>query len=522
MAIIPVRDLDGIGIVRDMPPEVLPPNAWTDGKNVRFTDGAVEQIDGESAFGGVAPAAPYFVMSAPEISTQEDSFIVAGLSDVYVYRDGAYTKITRSSGIYNAGDDNRWTGDILGGVAIVNNGVDKPQQWVFPPNASMPLADLTDWSASWSCRVMRAHRNYLIALDVTKSDVRFPYMVKWSDAADPGSVPQSWDITDATRDAGEVNILDGDGFVVDGAELRDQFVIYKEHSTHAMRFVPTTDIFAFYQLFPNYGLLSRNAIGQMYNQHFVVTQSDFIVHDGVTPTPIGDRRISNWFYRAVGASGTGRVFVVPNYRRREMWTCFSQAGDVVPDTAVIWSWQKNSWTVRDLPGCPSIGVGGVTVGTDDGTWNDDGDGTWNDTDAVWYEGQTNLEQQLLMTDPGGLRLRLAGHGRDFVGTNKYSYVERTGIPLGSGTHLHSMKRIQAIWPLMTTRDMRPVEIEVGVHKVSGGPVTWSSPQTFRPWVDRKVNVNLTGVALAVRFSNNVSAGMRVAGYDIDIDEMGTF
>ena len=39
-------------------------------------------------------------------------------------------------------------------------------------------------------------QNYLIALDLTKSGTRYPHMVKWSAAADPGTVPASWDETD--------------------------------------------------------------------------------------------------------------------------------------------------------------------------------------------------------------------------------------------------------------------------------------------------------------------------------------
>lgn len=521
MAIVPLRELDGIGIVRDLPAETLPLNAFTDGKNVRFADGAVEQIDGESAFGGAAPHAPYFAIAAPEVSTFEDSIVHCGLSSVYAYRDGAHTDITRASGPYNAAGNNAWNGTVLGGVLVLNNSVDSPQQWVFPPDTATPLEALTDWSTSWTCKVMRSHLNYLIALDVTKSGTRFPHMIKWSHAAEPGAVPDSWDIADATRDAGEHNLIEGGGFIVDGASLRDQFIIYKEDSIHAMRFIQSNAIFAFYQLFPDYGLLSRNAIGQLYNKHFIVTQSDFIIHDGAIEQSIGDRRIKNWFYQAVGSDGARRTYVTPNYRRKEMWICFSQSGDVVPDTALIWSWQTNAWAVRDLPPAPAIAVGGVAFGVTELTYEDAVE-VYADTEDIYYEGQSNLEQQLVMCDPDNSRLLVAGHGKDFAGSHKYSFVERIGLPLGKGTHLHTMKHIKGIWPLMSSRGTKAVTIEVGSQQVPNGPVTWSAPKTFRPWVDRKVDCNLTGVALAYRVSSNNGAGFRLAGLDIDVDEVGTF
>src|ERR1044072_3998833 len=43
MPVLPTRGLGSVGIIKDVPATDLPPNAWSDGLNVRFNDGAVER-----------------------------------------------------------------------------------------------------------------------------------------------------------------------------------------------------------------------------------------------------------------------------------------------------------------------------------------------------------------------------------------------------------------------------------------------------------------------------------------------
>jgi hypothetical protein len=45
--VLPINDLAKVGLVFDTPPVSLPANAFTDGKNIRFRDGAVRKMEGE-------------------------------------------------------------------------------------------------------------------------------------------------------------------------------------------------------------------------------------------------------------------------------------------------------------------------------------------------------------------------------------------------------------------------------------------------------------------------------------------
>ena len=45
--VVPITQLDQTGVILDTPPVALPPNAFTNAKNVRFKDGAVRKMEGE-------------------------------------------------------------------------------------------------------------------------------------------------------------------------------------------------------------------------------------------------------------------------------------------------------------------------------------------------------------------------------------------------------------------------------------------------------------------------------------------
>ena len=224
MAFVPVNQVGKYGVNRDLSVTELPAAAWTDAQNIRFLDGSAYQFYGHGEVFAGTVVEPYHVL--PVTVSGVKYWIYAGAGKIY--RVGApggvitHTEITKTATTYT-GAKNAWTSTVLGGIPILNNGVNPPQQWLL----SGLCTDLTAWPASTSCAVMRSFKNMLVALDVTKSGVRYPYMVKVSHPADPGSVPVTWDITDSTKDALEYDISSGYGYIIDGMELRNSCMIYK-------------------------------------------------------------------------------------------------------------------------------------------------------------------------------------------------------------------------------------------------------------------------------------------------------
>lgn len=212
MAFIPIN-LDGqMGLIRDIPGHLLRPNTWTDAQNVRMDNRVAGAMLGHIERYATPTIAPYKVFFIPGESNL--FWVLVGLTDVIVHDASSYTEITRVSGDYTGGESDRWNGGVLSGILILNNGVDDPQYWATAA-AGTKLADLPNWPANTKAKVVRPFLNFLIALDVTESGTRQPYLVKWSHGADAGAVPTSWDDADASLDAGEFDLGQTKDFLVD-------------------------------------------------------------------------------------------------------------------------------------------------------------------------------------------------------------------------------------------------------------------------------------------------------------------
>lgn len=131
---------------------------------------------------------------------------------------------------------NQWTGTSLSGIPILNVGDTSKYPMTWDLNTANKFVDLANWPANQYCKSLRAFKNYLVALHVKKGATIYPFMVKWSSPADPGAVPATWDASDATNDAGETDLAEGGDVIVDGLQLRDCFMIYKESSCWRMDF----------------------------------------------------------------------------------------------------------------------------------------------------------------------------------------------------------------------------------------------------------------------------------------------
>ena len=233
MAIVPIENLGELGVIKDVPPYQLPPNAWSDGNNVRVLDNAIKKCKGYQEILATCPISPIFL--APLASGTEYFWVACGTAKVYVHDGSSWSNITRQSGgsdvDYSATAAENWSATVIGGVLILNNGIDDPQEWPTTAgiaSASTRLQDLTNWPASTTCKVVRAFRTFLVALNVKESGTNYPRLVKWSHEAATHTVPSSWDESTASLDAGEYELAQGSaGEIVDGMTLGDQFIIFK-------------------------------------------------------------------------------------------------------------------------------------------------------------------------------------------------------------------------------------------------------------------------------------------------------
>lgn len=379
-----------VGVVADVDARKLPDSGWSSGRNVRFDGYTATKVRGARVVQGSLSATAYSVFAH---TTFDGSLFFAypGISLVYTVNNNTHYDITRLSASstvrpYNTDATQLWTGGVLGGLLFINNGIDLPQIQLTP-TASCRLSNLPNWPSTVTtrCACMRAYRNYLIALDVTKAAIRYRQMVKWSSSADPLTAPSTWNEADPTSDAGEFSLSETNGTVLDSMPLRDINIVYKDDSVHGMQYIGGTFIFRFYQIFSGVGLLARNCVAAFEQYHcFVGNDLDVYVHDGNSIRSIAQDRWREWLRQNVDGTNYERMFVVPNPVTSEIWICIPTGQEDYTSKVLMWNWRKDSWGVRDLNNVSAGAVGGIESSDYLTPWSALTD-TWDSWGVTWSE-----------------------------------------------------------------------------------------------------------------------------------------
>ena len=496
-----------VGIVTDPNPSDVTAQVWTGGLNVKFRNGAVAKADGLSR---VFPAtlAPSLHLQ-PYLSQNTPYWISGSATKLHRTEGSVWQDVSRTTGgAYAATLQKNWNGGVLNQVVVLNNGVDLPQSLL--PTATR-FTNLPNWPTDTVCKVMRPYKNYLVALGITKASVDNPTTVKWSSPADPGEVPFTWDVNDATNDAGENFLADTSGAIVDGKKLKDTFIIYKEDSVYSMRYVGGTFVFQFQQLFDDIGALSTNCIAEFDGKHFVVGQGDVYVHNGVQKSSIIDGKMKNYLFNSIKNATVKAVFVVPDYNNNEMWICFQSSDNVVTGSpyanrALIWNWKDDNWSIRDIPETPAATYGIVDPQISD-AWDND-TATWDSDTTAWGNASYNPSKSKLVfagTNQG--TVFAVGDTNLYDGATFKARVERNQIYLGDD---QKIKFVSSITPHINGKGT--CQIYVGANFLHDAPTEWFGPFPYTIGVDEKIDCRVSGRYVGVRFEFETTGSWSLNGY----------
>ncbi len=519
----PVDNVGQLGIVTDLQPHEIPLNAWSAGRNIRFRDGYVEKFKGHSEVFATPLWAPYWLLPVP--SSSNYFWLYASLAKVGATDMISHADLTRAvGGDYGATASLNWTGDMLGGIAVITNGVDVPQMWNTPSLATR-LANLSNWNVLWTCRIMRAFRQFLVALDVTKSGTRYPQMIKWSHPADPLTVPTSWDETDATKDAGEVSLSESGDFVVDAFSLRDIKCIYKEYTTWGMQFIGGVNVFRFYKIFDSFGMFAPRAANEFFSgKHLVFTGDDLVLHDGQQADSVLQKRARNLLSGKVDPTNGKRSFLVTNYALSEAWACFPEIGSSQANRALVWNWKDGTVGLRDLPLASFIAAGVVDPTATGSSWGSDS-ASWGSDSAAWGDRTYDpTRRRILAAIPGVTKLALLDDTQQEFSSTMTSLVERTGLgfPLKKDRppDFTTRKLLKGVWPRVEGTDGGVINIYVGSQEKIDGPVTYSPARAFVIGQTDYIDVLTEGRLHALKFESTTDIEWRLHGYDVDVVPAG--
>jgi len=495
-----------VGIVTDPNPSDVIPQAWTGGYNVKFRNGAVTKAAGFSRV--FPPTVQPSLHLQPYLSQSVPYWISGSATALHRTQGSTWQDVSRvSGGPYTASIEHNWNGGVLNQVVVLNNGSDLPQS-LLPTDTK--FTDLPNWPTDTRCKIMRPFKNYLVALGLTKDSIDNPTTVKWSSPADPGEVPFTWDVTDATNDAGENFLADTSGAIVDGKKLKDSFIIYKEDSVYSMRYIGGTFVFQFQQLFDDIGALSTNCIAEFDGKHFVVGQGDVYVHNGVQKSSIIDGKMKNYLYNSIKNTSLKSVFVVPDYNNNEMWVCFQSSDANIAEgfanTALIWNWKDDNWSLRDVPQTPASTYGIVDPQVSD-AWDDDSMG-WNTDTTAWGNASYNPSKStLVFAGTSQNSVFAVGDTNLFDGQTFKSRVDRTQVYLGDD---QKVKFVSSVTPHLSGKGT--CSVYVGANMLHDSPTEWYGPYTYQIGVDDKIDCRVSGRYVGIRFEFEDTQDWSLNGY----------
>ncbi len=534
MAIVSLDNLGAVGIVRDLKPWELPPEAFTDGQNIRFSDIGVEKFKGHAAVFDPPTVAPYWLLQ----SFKDGSFywIYSSLTKVYVTDGTTHKDITRATGgDYGANADTNWNGGILNGVPILNNGSDNPQQWDRDFATPGKLVGLSNWPSaaetSLAATVIRPFKNYLIAMDVTEDATRFEDVIRWGHPADPGAVPSSWDYTDLAKRSGRRALSETPGAIIDGAVLGDIFVIYKEEGTFGLELIGGQLVFRTWQMFPVLGLMTRRCSAAFRGGkfHLVLTvEGDLVAHDGRQAESVVNKKWRRWLQDTISDDYFQRSFLtVSRDNSNEIWICIATETNTFPDTALVWNWRTGAFSTRALPNLAHIEWGVVEVTPPTDIIDNQEQIVDTDSSLIGARSFSARNAHLLFADPNNTKLFRGNDTQQFDGTSFTSYVERLGLGVVGRdrfgewrTDFQRRKLLKSITPKMESTT--PVRFYAASQEEKNGPVTYQGPKLFDPAVDEKVDFEAAGRFIGYRVESVDDSSWNLQGVDLDIELLGGF
>ena len=511
MGKVSINLLGQIGVITDAQPEEIAPNALTVGNNVRVKNNAVQRRGGFANILG-SPS-----ITADGIGIYNSTFgnyvVYAGPSAVYADASGAPINITGPTISGSAAV--RHTGGTLNGVYIFNNGVDVPQYWGGNPAST--LATLPAWSSGWSAKILRPFKNYLVALNVTKAGANYQYMVKWSSAAEPGTVPASWDEANPANDAGEIDLAETTDPMVDAAPLGDSLIIYKSSSMYAMTYIGGQYIFSFRRIPGNVGMLAAGCCAQTPLGHVVLTPGDVVLNDGQSTRSLVDGRVREYLFSQISSSYYFKCFVVANNAKNEVLICYPANGSSVCNKALVYNYANQACTFIDLPNA-TCGTAGEFSYASISAWNTDAS-DWDSDITTWLQSDVALTQSRVILATSAPKIQAMDIGKMDDTASFTATVERTGLIFDDA---EAVKLFTAAYPRIQGDAGKTVYFQFGGAMSVGSDYTWSSPTPFVIGTTRKLDGFATGRLLAWRAYSVDAFDWRMTSMDMDVSPQGLF
>jgi hypothetical protein len=354
----PIQQLGAGGVVKDTPSVQLGENMFTEMRNMRTIDNAVEAMQGEVVRRTMTNNLPEYGLHWRRPDQGYDIYLQDGKA-VRVDAGGSESFMLNSVAAQYA--DSVWQSDFFNGgyAIIINNGKSTPLYALYgDPVAGSTFQPFPNWNHSGLtifAKVIRSLGYSLVAMNLTLDDgvtiTSAPSTVRVSVQAATGAFPDTWvpGLTTDTADEFEVNSTSP---LLDGAELRGNMFLYSSDTIHVLNINSGVSRVAPYA--KGYGVLNTGCVVEFDGNHFVVDRNDIYAHNGSgLPTSLVDKRVRRYFFDGLNKAHYTKVFVQKHTKTNEIWVCYPKGASTVCNEAMVFNYKEKTWQFRDLTGNPT-------------------------------------------------------------------------------------------------------------------------------------------------------------------------
>lgn len=511
------------GVVKDIHPAELGFEVWDDVTNVIFPNGFAAAAPGWLDSAGALLCKPLWLL--PVYTLQAEFFWIycgnntAQTAGVIAVTDGTvHTDITPVGGIpvTAAGD---WTGGVLNSIPVLNYGAGDPLTW--DTQIGNPCTTIPGWPVGQIVAALRPFKYHLIGMNVRDdgSTNSFPELVIWSSAANPGQLPDSW-VPLPANEAGNFTIAATTGEILDGGQMRDQFIVYKQHSTTVMQYIAGQFVFSNRKAFVTSGILARNCWQELYGVHYVLTDGDLLQHNGVEVKSLIDSKVRDFIFNQIDPETFTSCYLAASHSTKQLYIAFPKSGHLHPDTFVVMDINTGVFGIMDVPEMAYMTRGILNDPGIDHSWNANPD-TWDTAPDTWNQRRFNPTTDIMVMADFDNEKLLAHSGFLREGEPVPIALEMSVKDFGEAQRI---KLVKSVWPnaeAASQTEGRVLLVRVGSQPDAGAPIAWSSSVPITVGQERpKADFLVAGRYISISIAGNQDAAWRLNSIDIDYELQG--
>ena len=376
--------------------------------------------------------------------------------------------------------------------------------------------------------VIRSFNNILVAGNLKETDTvqtggvyktirNLTGVVRTSDVAAPGSLPQNWNPFAGGANTADEFTLSDTSTIKDLVGLQGNLYIYTTTSIHAMRLTGNSLApVSFAPVTSQYGCQTTDGVIEFDGRHLVVGSNDIYLFSGNPGniTSISDARVRDDFYKNYRAEAADSLFTLRDQANDEVWVCYPTSSSTTNCTeALIYNYKLNNWTRRTLTNVVS-GVVAPVKGVDN-----------NDADRNWANNILNKSKPFPIlaqaTADANNKILVANVGYTFNGTEYTSYLEREGLSVTPEFYTEQFSSIALL-----TQGTGTLNVKTIATNSPGAAIDFTSPTvtgTFNVASSYKSDSRLNGRFVSYRIDDGTTTttSWNLSGIQIEVQDGGT-